>query len=1238
MLSVLLNLTACGEEGDTGSESTGEETGEETGQETGQETDEETGEETGNETSEETGNETGNETSGETGNETSGETGSETGEEPRTVCGAEEGGMPIPEGSACAVSVGSDLLVLRGQIVAPTETIEGGEVVISGDEIVCVGCECASVEGYAEATRLECGNATIAPGLINAHDHITFTQYPPVPHGDERYDHRHEWRKGKNGKTKLQVSQNFFNQGETWGEIRMVLSGTTSLVGSGGEEGFVRNLDKSALLEGLNKPAVEFDTFPLGDSGGAMVNSGCDSYNIDQGFNIDAELAYCPHVAEGVNQAAYNEFICLSGVGSGSANFVTENSAFIHTIAVTAIEISLMATAGTGLVWSPRSNISLYGNTAAVTLFDSLGVSIALGTDWTASGSMNTLRELQCADEFNQDHLGSHFSDRDLVNMVTLGAADVLNVSDRIGALKSGHLADIAIFHDGGDNALRSLIDAGPADIGLVLRGGLALYGDASIVDNLPGIQPGQCEAMDVCGRARSICVKRETEEGLMMADLEAGISGGDFTTYPLFFCDTPEEEPTCLPSRPGEYSGLSDVEDIDGDGVTNGEDTCPEIFNPARPMDIAGQPDTDQDGLGDACDPCPFDADTNICTSIDPEDLDGDGIKNLNDLCPSIANPDQEDADEDGKGDPCDPCPDFANAEGGCPASIYAIKQGEVALESIVVIQDVVVTAANAKGFHVQVPTDAADYAGTDYSGLWIYQPDHTSQEGDRVDIDGRLTLFYGTLELVNSQITTVDTLSALPEPVLVTSADVATGGPQSETLESVLIRVQDVIVTDTAPDPGTQSGPTNEFEVDSALLVDDEFHLIAPFPETGESFQHLTGILRYDWSNTKIAPRSPNDVGPGDPILIGFGPALSFAYEGTSATTTLPALTVTLTGPVQEDVFVTVISPAPEELEVVDGGVTIPAGEQSAEILVHALTANEDPVTLTANYLEKSLTAEVRVIGMDEAPLVTGLEPSSADVLVDEEITMTVHLSIPAPAEGTTVLLSVDDPQADLPESVLVLWGELSASFVLHVSPVDSTLVVTAVVGESSASATITVSDTPPVGLRISEVYYDHPGQDSGYEWVKIYNGTGAAVDLSGYTLGWGGQSWLTGKIALEGEVQPGACFIVGGPISEAANGAPVIGQSLNFEPDLENSGEKADGIAIFAGTPATITGNTAPIDAVVYGGWNDSNLIGPDGNPAPVDAPDVFSGESLLRVSLGSWEINASPNAVSCPGILP
>ena len=42
--------------------------------------------------------------------------------------------------------------------------------------------------------------------------------------------------------------------------------------------------------------------------------------------------------------------------------------------------------------------------------------------------------------------------------------------------------------------------------------------------------------------------------------------------------------------------------------------------------------------------------------TILDDDDLDGDGINNLNDNCPNTPNPGQEDIDGDGIGNVCDP------------------------------------------------------------------------------------------------------------------------------------------------------------------------------------------------------------------------------------------------------------------------------------------------------------------------------------------------------------------------------------------------------------------------------------------------------------------------------------------------------------------------------------------------------------------------------------------------------
>ncbi|MEM7245797.1 MAG: thrombospondin type 3 repeat-containing protein [Acidobacteriota bacterium] len=99
-------------------------------------------------------------------------------------------------------------------------------------------------------------------------------------------------------------------------------------------------------------------------------------------------------------------------------------------------------------------------------------------------------------------------------------------------------------------------------------------------------------------------------------------------------------------------------VLDPDGDGIVDTytvTDNCPDVANP-------DQLDTEGDGIGDACDECPFDF---------GDDADGDTICSFDDNCNDVPNPDQLDADADGAGDACDLCPldalDDLDADGFC-------------------------------------------------------------------------------------------------------------------------------------------------------------------------------------------------------------------------------------------------------------------------------------------------------------------------------------------------------------------------------------------------------------------------------------------------------------------------------------------------------------------------------------------------------------------------------------------
>jgi hypothetical protein len=353
------------------------------------------------------------------------------------------------------------------------------------------------------------------------------------------------------------------------------------------------------------QPPVIFDTFPLGDTDGTQLTSGCDYSWVPPPSMVAADHAYEPHVAEGIDDVAHNEFVCLDG-GAGGVDIGMPQSAYIHGIALGAADYARLAQRKASLIWSPRSNLRLYGNTAMAQTAWRVGLNVALGTDWLPSGSMNMARELACADSFNRDYLESFFSDEDLWLMVTRNAARATHDDARLGTLAPGLVADVAIFNGQVNRDHRAVISAGPADVLLVMRAGKPLYGDAVLVGSLvPG---GGCDAMSVCGAQKRVCLMSEIGEDL--ATLQSNV--GDI--YPAFFCGFPEHEPTCTPSRPAAvngstiYNGMPSGRDRDGDGIPDSADNCPATFNPVRPLDNGKQADADGDGAGDACDAAPLD------------------------------------------------------------------------------------------------------------------------------------------------------------------------------------------------------------------------------------------------------------------------------------------------------------------------------------------------------------------------------------------------------------------------------------------------------------------------------------------------------------------------------------------------------------------------------------------------------------------------------------------------------
>jgi hypothetical protein len=145
---------------------------------------------------------------------------------------------------------------------------------------------------------------------------------------------------------------------------------------------------------------------------------------------------------------------------------------------------------------------------------------------------------------------------------------------------------------------------------------------------------------------------------------------------------------------------------DTDSDGVVNTEDNCVAVPNP-------DQVDTDDDGLGDACDLTPN------------GDADGDGVDRLVDNCPRVANPGQEDADGDGIGDACDSTP---NGEDPLTVRVRNASRAYEKLAPVLAVFKVELSEAATERTAFSFQTlDRTAKAGSDYrarSGSVVFKP----------------------------------------------------------------------------------------------------------------------------------------------------------------------------------------------------------------------------------------------------------------------------------------------------------------------------------------------------------------------------------------------------------------------------------------------------------------------------------------------------------------------------------
>jgi 5-methylthioadenosine/S-adenosylhomocysteine deaminase len=463
-------------------------------------------------------------------------------------------------------------IILRGTVVtmdAAGTILHKGNVLVRNGKIVATweGPQAPDGNLIGDAVEIDLGpKALIFPGLINLHNHPTYSMLnlwaAPSSHvqtslgrplGTEPYANRYQWnivfstsppeyRRLVDSPQLLLVSPeglNLYPAVEKYAEIKAMLGGETAFQGAPADPAtdniLIRNVDNL----NFNRDRIESRVSAITGLSGSALDSLLTRMRNSQ---VDAWIT---HLAEGVrdNQrrdgdptSSRAEFATLVSKG-----LLTDATVIIHGNGLEPEDFAAMRDApsirlnGTGdgrgakLVWSPLSNLLLYGQTALIYPALNSGLTVSLGTDWSPSGSRNLLDELKIADiilrgsqqlagsrdlipslsitkktghELNQAETAL---DKLLVEMVTTNPAKTLRWDEEVGSIEAGKFADLLVLTKSNrpsasglpDSPYRNLIDATEEDIHLVLVNGEPLAGDVALMAT---VKPSDYEVITSTG------------------------------------------------------------------------------------------------------------------------------------------------------------------------------------------------------------------------------------------------------------------------------------------------------------------------------------------------------------------------------------------------------------------------------------------------------------------------------------------------------------------------------------------------------------------------------------------------------------------------------------------------------------------------------------------------------------------------------------------------------------------
>jgi 5-methylthioadenosine/S-adenosylhomocysteine deaminase len=372
-------------------------------------------------------------------------------------------------------------LALAGQIVTMDDqrtVLKTGVVYLEKGAIVAVQDKDAPPpSGFADVPITDTAG-TIYPGLIDLHNHLSYNilQLWDVP---RQFHNRGQWAGIPEYRNNISGPMDII--GRTPGllasvvryvECKCLVGGVTTsqgieLFSNHGARRYYRGLVRN--VEQTNDPSL-----PEAGSRIADVDA-----TDAQAFltRLGQKQCYLLHLAEGIDDSARKHFLSLQIATNEWA--ITAALAGIHSTALHPEDYAIMASKGASMIWSPFSNLLLYGGTARVAEARQAGVGIGLGADWSPSGSKNLFGELKVARIVTREDPG--FDDKALLAMATIDAAKILHWEHLIGSLEKGKRADLMVIDGQPADPYGAFFKTPETDVALVLINGVPRFGTSEL-------------------------------------------------------------------------------------------------------------------------------------------------------------------------------------------------------------------------------------------------------------------------------------------------------------------------------------------------------------------------------------------------------------------------------------------------------------------------------------------------------------------------------------------------------------------------------------------------------------------------------------------------------------------------------------------------------------------------------------------------------------------------------------